>query len=126
LRYSCARSHGSGMYLLERREFLSILCDGLPDKSPIKTSSGVRRIKQLAGGVEVTLSNSDVECGDIVIGCDGVYSTVRSFMWDHANKTISDFITVKEKTCKLYSYPETLHKFRADSVSIQNSMEILN
>ncbi|PVH72165.1 FAD/NAD(P)-binding domain-containing protein [Cadophora sp. DSE1049] len=91
-------NHGSGMYLLERREFLSILYDGLPNKSPIKTSSGVRGIRQLADGVEVTLINGDVEVGDIVIGCDGVYSTVRGFMWDHANKTIPDFITVQEKT----------------------------
>ncbi|KAI9730796.1 MAG: hypothetical protein M1818_008076 [Claussenomyces sp. TS43310] len=91
-------NHGSGMLLLERREFLKILYDGLPDKTTIKTSSGVKDIKQLTDRVEVTLSNGNVEVGDIVIGCDGVYSSVRSAMWDHANKTTPDLITAKEKT----------------------------
>lgn len=90
-------SHGSGLLLLERREFLQILYDGLPDKSPIRTSCGVKDIKHIPGGVEVTLSNGKVETGDMVLGCDGVYSLTRSFMWDHANKTTPDLITVKEK-----------------------------
>ncbi|KAK4240606.1 hypothetical protein C8A03DRAFT_13092 [Achaetomium macrosporum] len=91
-------NHGSDLLLLERREFLQILYDGLPDKSRIKTSCGVQDIKHVPGGVQVTLSNGDVETGDMVLGCDGVYSLVRSFMWDEANKSSPDLITVKEKT----------------------------
>jgi 2-polyprenyl-6-methoxyphenol hydroxylase-like FAD-dependent oxidoreductase len=84
--------------VLERREFLQILYDQLPDKSYIKTSSGVKAIKEIPGGVEVTLTNGDVETGDIVLGADGVYSMVRSIMWEQANKAQPGLITVQEKT----------------------------
>lgn len=84
--------------VLERREFLQILYDQLPDKSYIKTSSGVKNIKETPGGVEVTLINGDIETGDIVLGADGVYSMVRSIMWEQANKASPGLITVQEKT----------------------------
>ena len=84
----------------------------------------------MAYGVEVTLINGDVAVGDIVIGCDSIYSTVKGFMWDHANKTIPDFITVKEKTCKFLflsrNTSKTRQGFPANYVSFQNSMEILD
>ncbi|KAK9414811.1 putative FAD/NAD(P)-binding domain-containing protein [Seiridium unicorne] len=91
-------NHGSGMLLLERREFLQILYDGLPDKSHIRTSSPVKDIRHFADRVEVTLSNGEVEMGDMVLGCDGVHSVVRALMWDHANKSVPGLITVREKT----------------------------
>lgn len=91
-------NHGSSLLVLERREFLQILYDQLPDKSYIKTSSGVKGFKEITGGVEVTLVNGDVERGDIVLGADGVYSMVRSVMWEQANKATPGLITVQEKT----------------------------
>ncbi|EAQ92008.1 hypothetical protein CHGG_00243 [Chaetomium globosum CBS 148.51] len=91
-------NHGSSLLVLERREFLQIMYDKLPDKSYIKTSSGVKSIKETPEGVEVTLVNGDVETGDMVIGADGVYSMVRSVMWEQANKATPGLITVQEKT----------------------------
>jgi 2-polyprenyl-6-methoxyphenol hydroxylase-like FAD-dependent oxidoreductase len=72
----------------------------LPDKTPIKTASSVQDIKHVSGGVQVTLANDHVETGDMVLGCDGVYSAVRNFMWEHANKITPELVTVKEKTGK--------------------------
>ena len=91
-------SHGYGMLLIERRQFLQELYDNLPDKSYIKTNSPVYNIKQDANGVEVVLDNGDVEKGDLILGCDGVYSFVKTAMWDYANKATPGLITVKEKT----------------------------
>lgn len=72
----------------------------MPDKSFVKTGAGVVDAKQFADRVEIKLSNGDVEIGDMVIGCDGVHSVLRSFMWDHASKSSPGLIQVKEKTCK--------------------------
>jgi 2-polyprenyl-6-methoxyphenol hydroxylase-like FAD-dependent oxidoreductase len=93
-------SFGCSYILLERRQFLQILYDTLPDKTRIRTDCGIKDVKHVAGGVEVTLSNGEVEVGDMVLGCDGTYSAVRSKMWDYANKMTPGLITTKEKTCE--------------------------
>lgn len=93
-------SHGQDILVLERQEFLQILYDRLPDKSPIRTGCTVREVKQSISGVEVKLSDGIVETGDMVLGCDGVHSLVRTAMWDHASKTTAGLITAKEKTCE--------------------------
>ncbi|KAJ0103979.1 hypothetical protein J7T55_010996 [Diaporthe amygdali] len=91
------KNHGTGMFLLERRKYLQILFDCLPDKSPIRTGCAVTNIQHTATGVEVTLSNGEIEVGDVVIGCDGAYSSVRNFMWQHAALTEPGLITAEEK-----------------------------
>ncbi|EAU36861.1 predicted protein [Aspergillus terreus NIH2624] len=91
-------NHGQDILLLERREFLRILYDCLPDKSPFKLGCKVRDITQDSTGVEVILENGAVERGDMVLGCDGVHSLVRQRMWDLANQKIPRIITAQEKT----------------------------
>lgn len=51
-------------------------------------------------GVKVVMSDGSIEEGDIVLGCDGVHSTVRELMWQNANQTIPDFIKTQEKKCE--------------------------
>ena len=72
----------------------------MPDKSFVKTNSRIDDIIQSEDGVTVHLTNGDVETGDMVLGCDGIYSDVRKFMWEHAAKMSPGLITAKEKTCK--------------------------
>jgi 2-polyprenyl-6-methoxyphenol hydroxylase-like FAD-dependent oxidoreductase len=91
------RSHGSGLLLIERRQFLQDLYDTLPEKTRIKTSCTVLDIKQDDDGVEVILANGEVERGDLVLGCDGVYSFVRRILWEHANRKSPGLISVDEK-----------------------------
>ncbi|KAI6086548.1 FAD binding domain protein [Hypoxylon rubiginosum] len=91
-------NHGADLLPLERREFLQILYDNLPDKTPIKTSRIIKDIKESRDGVEVVMSDGTVEKGDIVLGVDGVYSMVRNIMWHHANKATPGLITEKEKS----------------------------
>lgn len=78
------RNHGQDILLLERRRLLRILYDGLPDKTPVRMGCGVSGIAQDADGVTVTLADGTTERGDVVLGCDGVYSRVREAMWTHA------------------------------------------
>lgn len=88
------------MFLLERRKYLQILFDCLPEKGPIRTGCAVTNVQHTATGVEVTLSNGEIEVGDVVIGCDGAYSSVRNFMWQHAALTEPGLITAEEKRSK--------------------------
>ncbi|KAL9127723.1 MAG: hypothetical protein Q9217_003453 [Psora testacea] len=72
--------HGQDILLFERREFLQILYDRLPDKSRIRTGCSAKEVRQLVSGVEVKLRDGTTEKGDMVLGCDGVHSLVRSSM----------------------------------------------
>ncbi|PHH71951.1 hypothetical protein CDD82_6243 [Ophiocordyceps australis] len=91
------QNHGASFYPFERRQFLQILYDALPDKSFIKTGVAVQEIEQFADGIQVTLSDGSVERGDMVLGCDGVHSLARTLMWQYAGKVSPGLIAAKEK-----------------------------
>ncbi|KAI4601743.1 hypothetical protein KJ359_010607 [Pestalotiopsis sp. 9143b] len=91
------QNHGTGMFLLERRKYLQLIYDCLPDKGFIRTGCTVTDIQHNATGVEVTLQNGEVESGDIIIGCDGAYSSVRNHMWKRASEKSPGLITAQEK-----------------------------
>lgn len=92
-------SHGQDILFLERRELLRILYDQLPDKSLIRLGCRVQDLVEKSDGIEVILKDGTVEKGDMVLGCDGVHSIVRSRMWELANQQFPRPITAKEKTC---------------------------
>ncbi|KAK0725997.1 hypothetical protein B0H67DRAFT_572071 [Lasiosphaeris hirsuta] len=91
-------NHGVDILPLERRKFLEVMYESLPDKSVVRTSAKIKEINHLADGVEVTLSDGTTERGAMVLGCDGVHSTVRSLMWDQAEATSPGLIPATEKT----------------------------
>ncbi|KAJ5788014.1 FAD/NAD(P)-binding domain-containing protein [Penicillium paradoxum] len=91
-------NHGIGTYPLERRKFLQILYDALPDKSFIVTQAEVTDVLEFPDKVEVHLANGTVQTGDLVLGCDGVHSLIRSIMWDHADKKSPGLIKAEEQT----------------------------
>lgn len=93
-------SHGYPIPVLERRRFLQILYEQLPDKSKVRVGAGVVDIIEFNDGVKVILADGSAEEGDLVIGCDGVHSLVRSLMWRNANTAIPGMITTAEKRCK--------------------------
>lgn len=90
--------------LLERRKFLEILYENLPDKSRILFQKKVAKITESVYGVDVLLEDGTRESGDIVIGCDGVHSVVREMMWDNAAKIKPGLITVDEKKGKWHHF----------------------
>ena len=97
------------MLVLERRCFLKILYDALPDRSRVRLGSKVMDIYDGVDGVEVMLADGTCEKGDMVIGCDGVHSLIRETMWDQGNRSIPGLITVQEKKCK---HPSSLSIMR--------------
>ncbi|EFQ99799.1 FAD binding domain-containing protein [Nannizzia gypsea CBS 118893] len=89
---------------MERRNFLQIVYDQLPDKSKILTKRRVVDVVDNEDGVMVKLADGTTEHGDILIGCDGVHSTVRELMWRNANSSIPNHITAQEKTSLVTTY----------------------
>lgn len=101
--------------LLERRGYLEVLWQNLPDKSKVLFNKKVADIVEDDDGVEVFLSDGTSERGDIVIGADGVHSTVREKMWERANRLEPGIIDVKEKKGSVSSMIPTAHRLICDS-----------
>ena len=85
---------------MERKHFLRIVHEQIPDKSFIKTGKRVVDVIDNDDGVIVKLQDGTQEEGDMLIGCDGVHSTVRELLWRDANLAQPDYITTQEKRCK--------------------------
>ena len=92
-------SHGYDFLVLERQVYTKILYDRVPEKSKILTGARVVDIVENEKSVKAYLDDGTCEEGDIIVGCDGVHSVVRSFMWDNANKISPGAVSAAEKRC---------------------------
>ncbi|KAF2137749.1 uncharacterized protein K452DRAFT_235327 [Aplosporella prunicola CBS 121167] len=93
----CREYHGYPIPVLERRRFLEILYEKLPDKSRVRAGVGVVDITDSDDNVKAVLADGTIEEGDLLIGSDGVHSLIRSLMWRNANAAIPGLITTTEK-----------------------------
>lgn len=73
---------GFPFMFFNRSDFLQVLYDNLADKSKIRTSKRIVSVEQSNEEAKVILSDGTEEVGDIIIGCDGVYSAVRKAVKD--------------------------------------------
>ncbi|KAI1427595.1 hypothetical protein F5Y12DRAFT_737400 [Xylaria sp. FL1777] len=74
---------------MERRFHLQTLYDNLKDKSKVHTQVGVQSFEENDNGVTVLADNGERYEGSILVGADGVYSTVRQLMSSAAAATDS-------------------------------------
>ncbi|KAL1880546.1 hypothetical protein VTK73DRAFT_5559 [Phialemonium thermophilum] len=72
---------------MERRFYLQCLYDNLRDKSKIRTRCGIRDFEETDDGVSVTTDTGETIHGSILIGADGIHSTVRQIMSRSLEKT---------------------------------------
>ncbi|KAL4810805.1 hypothetical protein BDV18DRAFT_155418 [Aspergillus unguis] len=77
--------HGYPIVFLDRQMVLQVLYDNIKDKSKVLTKKRVQTVDMDDNGVTVTTSDSSSYQGDILIGADGIHSTVREEMWRIAN-----------------------------------------
>lgn len=82
---------------------IQILYNKIEDKSKVLTSEKVATVKNTASHVTVTTQAGNSYTGDIVVGADGIHSTVRKQMWQEAQQT--------DPTCIDPSEEKGIHSF---------------
>lgn len=90
--------------LFDREQCVAHQYDNLPDQSTIKLNKRVERIEHTDTGVRVILTDGSVEEGDIVIGADGVHSSVRTQMWDYAREFEPGTVPESDKSALFSEY----------------------
>ncbi|KAL0573426.1 hypothetical protein V5O48_008520 [Marasmius crinis-equi] len=90
---------GYGPVFVDRQMVLRILYENIKDKSKCLLNKGVARVEQDedAGGVRVHIKDGSSYTGTILVGADGVHSTVRREMWRIAD-TISPGYFPKDRS----------------------------
>lgn len=60
---------------------LQVLYDNLLHKDRVLTKKRVSEVNLVDSGVHVRTADGDLFEGDIIVGADGIHSTVRDEMW---------------------------------------------
>ncbi len=69
---------GEQFYALSRKELMDLLLSSLSEKIRVEKSVTVKNFHEENDLVHIEFSNGKVKSYDLVIGCDGVHSTLRS------------------------------------------------
>lgn len=77
---------------------IAVLYSHIKDKSMVVTQKQVVSVDQIKGGVKVRTGDGSTYVGDILVGADGIYSTVRQCMWEIAERADPEWIPPTEKT----------------------------
>lgn len=75
---------------------LQVLYDNIQDKKKVLTKKRLQKVDMTDGGVVVKTTDGSSYHGDILVGADGIHSTVREEMWRIANKLSPGWIAVDE------------------------------
>ena len=71
---------------IDREMLLATLYGNLKNQDKVITEAKVQTVSSLCGGVEVVTTEGQAFKGDLLVGADGVYSTVRQEMWRLADE----------------------------------------
>lgn len=85
------------MVFLDRRAVLQVLYNHL-DKSKVLVNKRVLKVDHLPDKVRVHIEDGSSYDGDILIGADGIHSTIRKEMWRIADELEPGYIPTSEKT----------------------------
>ncbi|KAF2020082.1 FAD-binding domain-containing protein [Aaosphaeria arxii CBS 175.79] len=86
MNHSMGERHGYPIIFLDRQMVLKLLYENIRDKSKILTNKRVKNVRITDDGVLVNTADGSSYQGDILVGADGIHSTVRTEMWNIANK----------------------------------------
>ncbi|KAJ4351109.1 uncharacterized protein N0V89_006448 [Didymosphaeria variabile] len=91
---------------VDRQMIIQILYDNLSDKSKVLTDKGVVHVQQQqpSGRVQVTTGDGSVYEGAILVGADGIHSTVRREMWRIADEVHPGHFPLSERTATPTGY----------------------
>ncbi|KAJ0416307.1 hypothetical protein BJY00DRAFT_304207 [Aspergillus carlsbadensis] len=93
---SMRERHGYPISFLDRQMVLQLLYDNIRDKSKILTNKRVQRVDLVDQKVVAHTTDGSTYYGDILVGGDGIHSTVRKEMWRLANKLSPGWIAPDE------------------------------
>lgn len=85
---------------------LQVLYENIKDKTKILTKKQVKKVDLTDDGVLVTTSDKSTYKGDILVGADGIHSSVRGEMWRIANEMSPGWIPVDEHSGEFTSLDE--------------------
>lgn len=88
--------HGYEILFMERRVALEILFKHLPSKKKVITGRRVIRVDQLVDKVRLYTNDGSQYEADMVIGADGIHSTLRHEIWRMAADLDPSFATEAE------------------------------
>lgn len=80
----------------DRQWLLKVLYDHLVHKDRVKLNKKVYQVKLVPGGVEVHTKDGDTFKGSMVVGADGIHSTVRTEMFRLAGEMQPDHFDQEE------------------------------
>lgn len=81
---------------LDRQSVLQVLYDNIKDKSKVITEKRLAKVDMNEKGVLATMTDGSEFAGDVLVGGDGIHSTVRSEMWRLANERTPGYIPAGE------------------------------
>jgi 2-polyprenyl-6-methoxyphenol hydroxylase-like FAD-dependent oxidoreductase len=96
--------HNYPATFLERELVLRFLYENLKDKSKIRLGQRISNVDHNSKEVIVLCQNGTAISGDILVGCDGVYSTIREALWEVAGIQDPTAFDVKDKTLLMAEY----------------------
>jgi 2-polyprenyl-6-methoxyphenol hydroxylase-like FAD-dependent oxidoreductase len=82
---------------------LQVLYANIKDKTKVLTKKHVKSVDMTDFGVVVTTSDGSSYNGDILVGSDGIHSSVRKEMWRLANEMSPGWIASDEHSCECCS-----------------------
>ncbi|KAK2729707.1 FAD binding domain protein [Colletotrichum kahawae] len=83
---------------IDRQMLLQVLYDNLKQKDKVNPSKRVNKINVSENGVSVHTTDGSIYEGDIVVGADGIHSTVRSEMWRIGIKELPGYFPHDEQS----------------------------
>ncbi|KJZ71218.1 hypothetical protein HIM_09361 [Hirsutella minnesotensis 3608] len=88
---------GYPFVFMDRQTLLKVLYENLKDKSKVYTSKRVMDVHLCSVGVQVVTKDGSVFTGDVLVGADGIHSTVRRQMWNLAAELEPDYFPEGER-----------------------------
>ncbi|KAF4421743.1 Zeaxanthin epoxidase chloroplastic [Fusarium acutatum] len=85
VRYHLIERHGYPTIFIDRQMLMQALYDKLESEASVHAGQKVVSVLELDHGIQVTTDKGKVFEGDILVGADGIYSTVRKEMWHIAS-----------------------------------------
>lgn len=96
-------SHGYPILFLDRQTVLRVLYDNLKDRTKVLTGKRVKRIELDGNQARAITIDDSTYSGDIIVGADGIHSTVRDEMWRIADELSPGYISSSEHSGQLKS-----------------------